>query len=113
MVHVVLLNQHTPQHQLRAIQAWTNNALTHSIAAVAVATTQHEERGVYDLLDAKHLLTPKLAYRNIDIQENMILLEDLKNTRGVLLMKKGRTLNEKDIHLIRSLGISHRIAVKN
>lgn len=48
----------------------------------------------------------------LDIKENMILLEDLKNARGVLLMKRGRSLNQKDISLIRSLGITHKIAVK-
>lgn len=46
------------------------------------------------------------------LEENMILLEDLKNNRGVLLMKKGRCLKLKDIVLIKSLGINHQIPVK-
>jgi DNA-binding NtrC family response regulator len=46
-----------------------------------------------------------------DLQIGMTLLSDLKNKRRILLMKKGRTLTIKDLELIKSLNIEHKIAV--
>ncbi|MCM8532915.1 MAG: response regulator [Lentisphaeraceae bacterium] len=47
-----------------------------------------------------------------DLQIGMILVEDLKNSRDVLLMKKGRSLSMRDLQLIKSLEIKNKLAVR-
>lgn len=47
-----------------------------------------------------------------ELKVGMTLDQDLKNNRGILMMKKGRVLNFKDIELIASLEILHKIPVQ-
>lgn len=50
--------------------------------------------------------------RPFKLKIGMTLIEDLKNNRGILLMKKGRPLSKKDLELIKTLPIENKIAVR-
>ncbi len=52
----------------------------------------------------------KLLHKN-DLKVGMTLMDDLKNTRGILLMRKGKCLNPKDLDLIRSNELPYKIAI--